>query len=297
MTATDPHAPRAFRQVDVFGGGSGLSGNPLAVVHDAQGLGEETLAAFARWTNLSETTFLLPPTHPDADYRVRIFTTAGELPFAGHPTLGSAHAWLEAGGRPRHADRVVQECGAGLVPVRLAPQLAFAAPALLRSGPVDRDRAALVRAALGLGQEEIVAMEWIDNGPGWLGVELADARAVLAVEPVAEHFAAPGTDGDVLGLALGIVGRWPDPGAVGKDVEVRAFFRDGGAVVEDPVTGSLNAGIGQWLGGAGRLPARYVAGQGSRLRRDGRVSVELEGDDVWVGGRVSTTIRGEALLG
>lgn len=300
-----PLAPRPFSQVDVFGppdddsdpSPRGLAGNPLAVVHDADGLDDRTLAAFARWTNLSETTFLLPPADPRADYRVRIFTTVGELPFAGHPTLGSAHAWLEAGGRPTHHDRVVQECGAGLVEVRLEPQLAFAAPPLVRSGPVDADLAATVRAALGVGPGDVLAMEWIDNGPGWIGVDLADAEAVLALEPVAEHFTAPGPQVGAIGLALGVVGRWPDPAEVGKDVEVRAFFRDGGALVEDPVTGSLNAGIGQWLVAAGRLPTRYLAGQGARLRRDGRVSVEQEGDVLWVGGRVTTTIRGEVLLG
>lgn len=296
---------RAFRQVDVFGPSEegsdltrrGLAGNPLAVVHDAEGLDEATLAAFARWTNLSETTFLLPPTDPGADYRVRIFTTAGELPFAGHPTLGSAHAWLEAGGRPRHPGRVVQQCGAGLVEVRLEPQLAFAAPPLVRSGPVEPDLAGTVQAALGLAAQDVLAMAWIDNGPGWIGVELADAEAVLALEPLAEHFPTPGPQAPVTGLALGVVGRWPDPARVGKDVEVRAFFRDGGALVEDPVTGSLNAGIGQWLIGAGRLPARYVAGQGTRLRRDGRVSVVQEGEVLWVGGNVRTTVRGEAFLG
>jgi PhzF family phenazine biosynthesis protein len=293
--------PRRFTQVDVFGppGGSdvGLSGNPLAVVHDAEGLPEETLAAFARWTNLSETTFLLPPTDPGADYRVRIFTPGGELPFAGHPTLGSAHAWLDAGGTPRQQGRVVQECGVGLVPVRLEPMPAFVAPPLLRSGPVEEADRARVVAALGVSEDDVVGMQWIDNGPGWVGVELADADAVLAVEPVAEHFPpASGGDGGALGLAVGIVGRWPERSGVGKDVEVRAFFRDGAHLVEDPVTGSLNAGLAQWLVGTGRLPSRYVAGQGARLRRDGRVFVEQRGADVWVGGHVTTTIRGEVLL-
>jgi PhzF family phenazine biosynthesis protein len=285
---------RPFSQVDVFGPGSGLAGNPLAVVHDADGLDEGTMAAFARWTNLSETTFLLQPSDPGADYRVRIFTTGGELPFAGHPTLGTAHAWLEAGGRPRRADRVVQECGAGLVPVRLGERLAFAAPPLVRSGPVEGPEAEVVLAALGVTVDDVVGMAWVDNGPGWIGVQLRSAEAVLAVEPVAEHF---GGGGSALGgLALGIVGRWADPVAAGKDVEVRAFFRDGAALVEDPVTGSLNAGLGQWLIAAGRLPSRYVAGQGTRLRRDGRVHVEQDGPDLWVGGQVTTVIRGEVLL-
>src|SRR5690606_35702694 len=204
-----PPQPLRFTQVDVFGppgtAGAGLLGNPLAVVHDADGLSEETLAAFARWTNLSETTFLLPPTDPRADYRVRIFTPGGELPFAGHPTLGSAHAWLEAGGAPRHPDHVVQECGAGLVTVRRGDRLAFAAPPLVRSGPVGDDDTQVVLAALGLSAEEVVGLEWIDNGPGWVGVELADAEAVLRVEPVAGRFPVVG-DGSwgALGLAVGV---------------------------------------------------------------------------------------------
>jgi PhzF family phenazine biosynthesis protein len=296
---------RRFTQVDVFGPpGDGarsvgaLLGNPLAVVHDAEDLADETLAAFARWTNLSETTFLLPPTDSRADYRVRIFTPGGELPFAGHPTLGSAHAWLEAGGSPRQPDRVVQECGAGLVSVRLGPRLAFAAPPLVRSGPVDDQAGARVVAALGIRAEDVVAMEWVDNGPGWIGVELADAEAVLAVEPVTEHFPRVlEGEGSALGLALGIVGRWAQPADVGKDVEVRAFFRDGGHLVEDPVTGSLNAGLAQWLTGSGRIDGRYVAGQGSRLRRDGRVFVEQVDGQVWVGGEVVTILGGEVWPG
>jgi PhzF family phenazine biosynthesis protein len=287
-------------QVDVFGGpgGGGVSGNPLAVVHDAERLSDEDMAAFARWTNLSETTFLLQPTEPGADYHVRIFTPAGELPFAGHPTLGSAHAWLEHGGRPRQAGEVVQQCGVGLVRIRTGSRLSFAAPDLLRSGRVDPADEIRVLAALGLSSGEVRAMEWIDNGPGWIGVELHDAAAVLAVEPVAEHFGPRSDeDGAPLGLALGVVGAWPDPAAVGKDVEVRAFFRDGPQLVEDPVTGSLNAGIGQWLIGTGRLPERYVAGQGTRLQRDGRVFLEQLDGQLWVGGDVITTVRGEVLLG
>ncbi|GAA5168912.1 PhzF family phenazine biosynthesis protein [Ornithinimicrobium tianjinense] len=303
MNAT-PRTTLPFRQVDVFGPPreadapalAGLSGNPLAVVHDADDLDDEQLAAFARWTNLSETTFLLSPTDPGADYRVRIFTPGGELPFAGHPTLGSAHAWLEAGGIPRSEGEVVQECGAGLVRVRRGDRLAFAAPPLVRSGPVAEEDRARVLAALGLREAEVLDLAWIDNGPGWVGVELADAAAVLAVEPVAEHFGRVDEPG-ALGLAVGVVGRWPDPGAAGKDVEVRAFFRDGPHLVEDPVTGSLNAGLGQWLVGSGRLPDRYVAGQGTRLQRDGRVYLEQVGGQLWVGGDVTTTVRGEVTLG
>lgn len=271
-----------FSQVDVFSA-TGLGGNPVAVVHDADQLSDETMAAFARWTNLSETTFLLRPTDDRADYRLRIFTTGGELPFAGHPTLGSAHAWLAAGGEARHTGELVQECGAGLVTVRREGRLAFAAPPLVRSGPVEADRQVEVQRALGLRPEQVLAMEWVDNGPGWIGVELATAEEVLAVQPVLELSGQ---------LKAGLIGRWSDPGQAGRDVEVRAFYGDGVDFMEDPVTGSLNAGLAQWLIGAGRLPERYVAGQGTRLQREGRVYVERTGDQVWVAGETVRTVHG-----
>jgi PhzF family phenazine biosynthesis protein len=283
---------RAFRQVDVFSA-EPLRGNPVAVVHDAEGLDDETMAAFAHWTNLSETTFLLPPTDAGrdggADYRLRIFTPGAELPFAGHPTLGSAHAWLEAGGTPREGDTLVQECGAGLVRLRRdaeSGRLAFAAPPLLRSGPVsdaDLDR---VTAALRISREDVVDAAWVDNGPGWVGVRLADAAAVLAVEP----------DWSVFGdLDVGVVGVYPEGECA---VEVRAFC-PGIGVVEDPVTGSLNAGLAQWLtaGEHPVLPASYVASQGTALGRRGRVHVGREGQTVWVGGDTRTTVVGSVDLG
>lgn len=276
-----------FSQVDVFSA-HGLRGNPLAVVNDADGLSDDEMAAFARWTNLSETTFLLAPTVPGADYRVRIFTGSGELPFAGHPTLGSAHAWLEAGGVPREDGRVVQECGVGPVTVRRGERLAFAAPPLLRSGVVDDATAARQRELLGLTEAQVLGMAWIDNGPGWIGVELDSAEEVLALD------VPSGAGGAV---HVGVVGRWADPAAAGKDVEVRAFFGEAGRAVEDPVTGSLNAGLAQWLIGAGRLPERYVAGQGARLGRDGRVFVERADGEIWVGGDAVTTVRGTVRLG
>ncbi|WP_127480831.1 PhzF family phenazine biosynthesis protein [Nocardioides pantholopis] len=285
---------RSFRQVDVFST-EPLLGNPVAVVHDADGIPDEAMAAFARWTNLSETTFLLAPTEPGADYRLRIWTPGGELPFAGHPTLGSAHAWLEAGGVPAGAD-VVQECGAGLVRLRRGDVLSFQAPPLRRSGPVaaaDRER---IAGVLRLDPSDLLDAAWIDNGPGWVGVLLRDADAVLALEP---DFAAFGD------LKIGVVGRYDGAGAAdgggdgGADgavaVEVRAFC-PGYGMPEDPVTGSLNAGVGQWLAGS-VLPASYVASQGTALGRRGRVHVQTDGDgSIWVGGATLTTILGTVAL-
>jgi PhzF family phenazine biosynthesis protein len=273
-----------FSQVDVFAA-EPLLGNPVAVVHDADGLSDDDMARFARWTNLSETTFLLAPTRADADYRLRIWTPGGELPFAGHPTLGSAHAWLEAGGAPADPDELVQECGAGLVRVRRGERLAFAAPPLVRSGRVaDEDRAAICRA-LRIDDAQIVDCAWVDNGPGWVGVLLSDAEAVLALRPDLTAF------GD---LEIGVVGPHA-PGTSDADVEVRAFVPTMG-IGEDPVTGSLNAGVAQWLAGD-RLPASYVASQGTVLGRRGRVHVSVEGDDLWVGGDTLLTIAGEVALG
>jgi PhzF family phenazine biosynthesis protein len=269
---------REFRQVDVFSS-EPLRGNPVAVVHGAEGLDDDAMQRFAHWTNLSETTFLLPPTDPAADYRLRIFTPGGELPFAGHPTLGSAHAWLEAGGVAQHDDEVVQECAAGLVRVRRRERLSFQAPPLMRSGPVDdADRRAVVRA-LAIGDDDVVDLAWVDNGPGWVGVLLRDADAVLAIRPDLAAFG---------GLDIGVVG--PHPEGSECAVEVRAFC-PGLGVVEDPVTGSLNAGLAQWLAGD-RLPSSYVAAQGTTLGRAGRVHVERDGDTVWVGGDATTVIKG-----
>lgn len=290
-TTAGARAERRYAVLDVFTA-EPLKGNPLAVVIDADGLTDAQMAAYARWTNLSETTFLLLPTDPAADYRVRIFTPGGELPFAGHPTLGSCHAWLDAGGVPRGAGEVVQECGVGLVRVRRfddAPdRLAFAAPPLRRSGPAEAEVVAQVLRSLRLSADEVLQVEWIDNGPGWLGVRLRDAAAVRALAP---DFLA------MRGLNVGVVGAWPAGGSV--DVEVRAFVPDLG-VPEDPVTGSLNAGLAQWLIGAGVLPARYVAGQGHALGRDGRVLVERidagPWAGVWIAGDVTRCITGTLRL-
>jgi len=276
-----------FRQVDVFSAEPWL-GNPLAVVHDADGLTDEEMRRFARWTNLSETTFLCSPTDPAADYRVRIWTTSGELPFAGHPTIGSAHAWLEAGGVPR-GDTIVQECGAGLVDVRRSPRLGFTAPPLVRSGPVEPDLRARIVAGLGIDDGAIADMAWIDNGPGWVGVDLGSADAVLAVVPDIAAF----TD-----LKVTVLGRWDASRAaeLGADVEVRAFFADGRDFAEDPVTGSANAGLAQWLVGTGALPPSYTSRQGSVIGREGRVRIEADGERVWVSGDAVTRIVGEVDL-
>ena len=275
---------RRFDQLDVFTAVP-LRGNPLAVVHDAAGLDAARMAAFARWTNLSETTFLLPPDDPRADYRVRIFTPGGELPFAGHPTLGSCHAWLGAGGRPRDEAVVVQECGVGLVRIRRrGARLAFAAPPLRRAGPLDAALVARIAAGLGLAVADIRHHQWVDNGPGWCAVMLRDAAQVLAVKPDVAQL------GD---LKLGLVA--PQPAGADTQFEVRAFV-PGLGVSEDPVTGSLNAGLAQWLIGAGLAPHAYIAAQGAALGRAGRVHVERDGEAVWIGGDVAECIRGEVRL-
>ncbi|WP_185996300.1 PhzF family phenazine biosynthesis protein [Nocardioides campestrisoli] len=276
-----------FSQVDVFSD-EPHRGNPVAVVHAADDLDEGQMSSFARWTNLSETTFLLPPTQPGADYRVRIFTPTVELPFAGHPTLGSAHAWLEAGGEPRAADELVQECAAGLVRVRRGERLELAAPPLVRSGPVGKAEVTRIAAALRLEPGQLVDAAWVDNGPGWLGLLLDSAQTVLALDP---------DWGALAGRDVGVLGPYPDreQGRVGAQVEVRAFCA-GKGMSEDPVTGSLNAGLAQWLTADGRLPARYVAAQGTVLGRAGRVHVRREEDQVWVGGATRTVVRGEVDL-
>ena len=281
----------AFHQVDVFAG-EAFGGNPLAVVVDGSGLTDADMRRIARWTNLSETTFLLPSAAPEADYRVRIFTLSGELPFAGHPTLGSCHVWLAAGGRPKAADRIVQECGAGLVLLaRRDGRLAFRAPPLVRSGPLDPAHLAAVTDALGLGADEVVDSAWVDNGPGWVGVLLRDADAVLAVRADVARYAGPRP------FHVGLVGAHPAGGPCAW--EVRALFTDAeGALVEDPVTGSLNASLAQWLLSTGRATAPYVAAQGTHLGRAGRVFIDRDAEGaVWVGGDVATRVTGEIELG
>ena len=274
---------RTFTQLDVFTD-TPLRGNPLAVVHAAQGLSDANMQAFARWTNLSETTFLLPPTEAGADYRVRIFTPDRELPFAGHPTLGSCQAWLAAGGQPRSADEVVQQCGVGLVRIRRdGTRLAFAAPPLRRSGPVEPEVLAQIVRSLRIPADAIRASNWVDNGPGWVAVMLGSRDEVLALQP---DFMT------MRGLELGVVAPWSGGEA---QFEVRAFVPSLG-VPEDPVTGSLNAGLAQWLIGAGLAPERYVAAQGTALGRSGRVFVEKRSDTVWIGGDSVVVVSGQVSL-
>jgi PhzF family phenazine biosynthesis protein len=270
---------RAFRQVDVFTT-EPYRGNPVAVVHGADGISDAQMQRFAHWTNLSETTFVLPPTYAEADYRVRIFTPVAELPFAGHPTLGTCHAWLEAGGSPRSDAEIVQECEAGLVSIRRTPDgLGFGAPPLIRSGPVDEDELAHVAATLNLDRGSIVAAEWADNGPGWVALLLESAEAVLAVRPgLVDH-------------DVGLVG--PHPAGGEAAFELRAFFPKDGATTEDPVTGSLNASVAQWLLRTGRASAPYVASQGTALGRAGRVHISADdGGAVWVAGGTVTCVSG-----
>ena len=270
---------RQFREVDVFTDVP-YRGNPLAVVLGADGLTTKQMQQFANWTNLSETTFVLKPDAAQADYRVRIFTPSQELPFAGHPTLGTCHAWLEAGGSPRRRGTMIQECGAGLVTVSTDEDgLKFGAPPLVRSGPVDEQLARHIADVLRIGRAEIVDLQWADNGPGWIAVLLASAEAVLAVKP------GP-TD-----LDLGIAGPYPPGGPAA--FEVRAFVPKNGATDEDPVTGSLNASLAQWLIASGHAAAPYVARQGTALGRDGIVRISTDADgQVWVGGGTVTCVSG-----
>ncbi|WP_416407092.1 PhzF family phenazine biosynthesis protein [Agrobacterium rosae] len=272
----------AFQQVDVFSS-EPLKGNPLAVVCDADGLSDAQMAAFANWTNLSETTFLLKPTSAAADYRVRIFTPHGELPFAGHPTLGTCHVWLSSQGTADKTE-VVQECEAGLVRIRVSDgKLAFAAPPLRKSGPVDADTLENVIEGLGLSKDAVVDANWTDNGPGWVSLLLRSRKDVLNIKP---NYPLLG------GFKIGVVAPCSVEDAIEADFELRAFA-DG---YEDPVTGSLNAGIAQWLIGQGIAPHSYVASQGTVLGRAGRVSVDKIGDDIWIGGAVTVLIEGTVTL-
>lgn len=274
---------KKFAQVDVFSSIPYL-GNPVAVVFDADGLSDESMQRLARWTNLSEATFILSPTTAEADYRVRIFTPGGELPFAGHPTLGSAHAWLENGGKPKVTGQLVQECGVGLVALNQSEegsQLSFRAPATMKSGPLEPDLLSKIVSALGVDESEVVAHQYVDNGPGWVCVQLTSAARVLAVDPKFDD------DSD---LMLGLLGAYPSGGE--SAFELRAFAPKIG-VYEDPVTGSLNASVAQWLFRTGAVANSYQASQGQRVGRQGTISLSVDGKgEVWVGGPTVTCIRG-----
>ena len=275
---------RAYAVVDVFSADA-FRGNPVAVVLEAEGMTDGEMAQIGAWTNLSETTFVSRASAAAADYALRIFTPSVELPFAGHPTLGSCRAWLDAGGTPQREGIVVQECGVGLVVIRVGPEghLDFAAPPLVASGPLDDELLSEAITTLGIEPSGVVAAAHVDNGPGWVGVLLETADEVLALEPIDSS------------LSIGVAGFHP-PGSAGA-YEVRAFFPDGARSIEDPVTGSLNASLAQWLLGEGRVTAPYVATQGTRLGRTGRVAIDLDADgQVWVGGQATVRIKGAIVL-
>lgn len=277
---------RAFAMVDVFAD-TPFTGNPLPVLIDAHGLSGDEMLRITRWFNQSETTFLLPPTQPGADYRVRIFTLERELPFAGHPTLGTCRVWLDhqrgTGDAEPQRQEIVQECGAGLIRIRQdAARLSFAAPPLLRSGPVSPEKFAEVAAALRVREDEITAMAWADNGPGWIAVQMASAEAVLALEPLRHHSSR---------LEIGVVG--PHPAGHEFAFEVRTFFSDAhGNLLEDPVTGSFNASAAQWLLSEELVQAPYRARQGTCLGRAGHIEVHEDDGQIWIGGAVQRIVNG-----
>jgi PhzF family phenazine biosynthesis protein len=273
---------RRFQLVDVFHY-QPLTGNGLAVVLDSDGLTTEKMLQITRWLNLSETTFLVPTTSAEADYHVRIFTPDRELPFAGHPTLGTCHAWLAAGGQPKREGEIVQECGAGLIPLRrIENKLAFAAPALIRSGAVEENKIAEIAHILRIDRTQIVEAAWADNGPGWIAVMLPSAEAVLKLNPALD---------EPRRVDIGVVG--PYPAGSPTSFELRAFFTDhNGSLREDPVTGSLNASVAQWLLGSGRVKAPYIAAQGARLGCSGRIFISQDAKGVWVGGNTTTLFDG-----
>jgi len=276
---------RSFVQVDVFST-SPYSGNPVAVVLDGTGLSDAEMQRLARWTNLSETTFVLPPTVPEADYRLRIFTPGGELPFAGHPTLGSARAWLDGGGMAQRPDLVVQECAAGLVTVRRgADTLSFAAPPRMRDGALDDDHLNRIVAAFGIARDQVVAHQWVDNGPGWAVVQLSTAEEVLALEPDFSLFPA---------AMVGAIGAHPEGSEY--DFEMRTFA-PGAGVPEDPACGSMNAAVGQWLTSTGAAPSAYRVSQGTRLARAASIEIAADTDGtVWVSGAATIRVRGTITL-
>ncbi len=272
-----------YRLVDVFGSGP-FTGNPVAVVTGKDDLDTATMLRITQWFNLSETTFLLPATDRAADYRVRIFTPDRELPFAGHPTLGTCHAWLEQGGQPRNPDHIVQQCSAGLIKLRCVDgRLAFSGPPLVRSGGVDEPTAERVAAFLRIDRDRIVDIAWVDNGPGWIGVMLSSAEEVLALAPLRSYPER---------IEVGVIGPHKSGGPV--DYEIRTFFTNHTlTIIEDPITGSFNASVAEWLYGIGQIDRAYVAAQGIRLGRSGRVYVNRDAAGaIWIAGDTQTLVRG-----
>ncbi|MEQ8205133.1 MAG: PhzF family phenazine biosynthesis protein [Woeseia sp.] len=278
---------KRFHLIDVFAS-QPFTGNPLPVVHDADDLSAQQMQSITRWMNHSETAFLVSPRVTLADYRVRIFTLEREMPFAGHPTLGACHAWLAAGGERKNDQMAIQECGAGLVPIQvLGGKLAFAAPPLIRSGAVDESTLAEIIRVLKLQPDQVKASAWADNGPGWVVILLDTAQAVLDVEPVRQHHSR---------LDIGVVGAYPEGSNVA--FELRAFFSDDhGSIREDPVTGSLNASSAQWLFETGRATTDYIASQGTKIGRAGRIQISRDAEGaVWVGGHTTTVVAGNLSL-
>ena len=274
----------AFHQLDVFSN-EPLFGNPLAVVHAANDLSESQMVQFANWTNLSESTFLLNPTNELADYKLRIFTPSSELAFAGHPTLGSCYAWLNRGGVPKNKDIIIQECGVGLIKIRRnGERLSFLAPKLLKTGPLDQTTLNTISKGIGIPVEDIAHHQWVDNGAGWCAVMLKTASQVLAIKPNVEYLKT---------LKLGVIG--PHPTDHEHDFEVRAFVIPFG-IHEDPVTGSLNAGIATWLINSGLSKDSYSVSQGTALGRKGKIYIEAINNEIWVGGEVVNCIEGEVRL-
>lgn len=278
---------KRFHLIDVFAE-EPFSGNPLPVVHDADDLSTEQMQLVTRWMNHSESAFLVSPRDASADYAVRIFTLEREMPFAGHPTLGSCHAWLAAGGERKNEKTVIQECGAGLVPIQvLDGRFAFAAPPLIRSGEIDASKLDEIVRVLRIEPDNVIDSAWADNGPGWAVLLMDSAQAVLDIEPVRHHNSR---------LDIGVVGPYPEDSDVA--FELRALFTDDyGNVREDPVTGSLNASTAQWLFKTGRATTDYIASQGGRIGRAGRIEIRRDADNqIWVGGHSTTIAAGHINL-
>ncbi|HEY8718963.1 PhzF family phenazine biosynthesis protein [Pengzhenrongella sp.] len=276
---------RPFAQVDVF---SPLPyrGNPVAVILDGEGLDDAAMQEVAQWTNLSETTFVLPPTRAEADYRVRIFAPGGELPFAGHPTRGTAHAWIENGGRPHGGSLIVQECAAGLIEVRRDKDiLSFAAPATRRDGDLEAEFLSQVVEAFGIGPDQVLDHQWVDNGPGWAVLRLATAQQVLDLTPDFSKIPE---------AMVGAIGAYPEGSE--HAFEMRTFA-PGLGIAEDPVCGSMNAAVGQWLTRTGQVAGSYRVSQGAKLGRAGDITITVDDDGtVWVSGATTTLFQGTALV-